>query len=127
MYVIYIVCAVFVCVSCHEILTSFAVPRPDATYREQNHLLLLSTFLSGSDNDPDESLEAPCLSMKRRIEAAEFLLDVANGQWSSDEISHTCRLGCCRSVQESKLKFWVAVQAPCLQRVASQSVATNLL
>lgn len=86
--------------------------RPDATVREENFLLLQATFLTMFDEgDPDDNLEGPCLSRRRRLEAADFLLDIDNGPWKSDRMCHTCQLGCCTSVKEAKLKFWVAVQA----------------
>ena len=86
--------------------------RPDARVKEQNQILLASTFLrcDNDDDDDDEYMEGPPLSLRRRIEAAEYLLAVDNGSWQTDSITHRCRLGCCGSCKESKLKLWVALQ-----------------
>ncbi len=83
--------------------------RPDAMVKEENRVLLASTFLRNPDDD-DEYMEGPPLPLQRRIEAAEYLLTVDNGSWKTDSITHRCRLGCCRSSKESKLKLWVALQ-----------------
>lgn len=84
--------------------------RPDARVKEENRLLLASTFLRCDDDDDDEYMEGPPLSRQRRIEAAEYLLAVDNGSWKTNSITHRCQLGCCRSSKESKLKLWVALQ-----------------
>ena len=88
--------------------------RPDPTIREQNHLLLESTFLhlpcTDRDDDEDDHLEGPPLSVQRRIEASEYLLSIDNDRWCSDRIVHWCKMGCCGSAKESKLKLWVAIQ-----------------
>ena len=82
--------------------------------REQNQLLLDSTFLQlpceDHEHDDDEHLEGPPLSLQRRIEASNYLLDIDNDRWCSDQIVHWCKFGCCGSVKESKLKLWVALQ-----------------
>ena len=87
--------------------------RPSQSKKDQNKLLLDATFLqlpSVESGEDDELLEGPSLSYERRLEAAQFLLEVDNDDWSSDSIVHWCKLGCCQSVRESKLKLWVALQ-----------------
>ena len=91
--------------------------RPDATIQAKNRLLLESTFLQSRcpQADDDEFLEGPPMSSERRAGSAEFLISVDNDSWQSDQIIHWCRLGCCRSVKESKLKLWVALQVWCFR------------
>lgn len=78
--------------------------------RVKNKRLLDFTFLHNTEGD-DENLEGTPLSLQERKEAANFLLDMDTGDWSSDSIVHHCGIGCCTSELESKLKLWVAIQA----------------
>lgn len=94
--------------------------RPDESKQRQNKLLLEATYLqlpSIDCGEDDECLDGPSLSHKRRSEAAQFLLEIDNDSWSSDNIVHWCKFGCCRSVRESKLKLWVALQERCWEGV----------
>lgn len=92
--------------------------RPDPEIRARNKLLLDMTFLYAPDCD-DEDLEGTPLSFRDRQEAAQYLLDMDTGDWSSDQIVHHCGVGCCRSVRESRLKLWVAIQAARLKDTVS--------
>ena len=85
--------------------------RPDPKIRAQNALLLQSTFLHTSEFDEDEDWEGSPLEFENRIQAAQFLLDMDTGPWSSDTIVHHCQVGCCNSAKESRMKLWVAIQA----------------
>ena len=75
-------------------------------------MLLQTTFLRAVDpEDVDEGLEGIPMTDARKAEAAEFLLNTDTGDWRDDSIVHHCQYGCCRSVQESKVKLWIAIQA----------------
>ena len=76
-------------------------------------MILRTTFLHDVDGlDEDEEIEGPTLSQEQRREAADFLLRMDSGPWSSDSITHHCKgLTCCQNARESKLKIWVAIQA----------------
>ena len=115
----------------------FLFSRPDMSIREQNQLLLDSTCLQlpceDHEHDDDEHLEGPPLSLQRRIEASNYLLEIDNDRWCSDQIVHWCKFGCCGSVKESKLKLWVALQDRiglflfhCLQLSISSRSISNL-
>lgn len=86
--------------------------RPDPSIRRQNELFLRATFLQETvAEDLDDALEGPTLSFEQRLEAAQFLLQMDNGPWASDEIIHYCDgITCCSSAQESRMKLWVAIQ-----------------
>ena len=89
--------------------------RPDPATLLQNKLLLEATYLHDDSElaeDDDELLDGSPLTFRRRQEAAEFLLTMSSGSWREDRIVHHCRLGCCKSARESKLKIWCAIQAP---------------
>lgn len=103
-------------------------PRPDQTTIEKNKRLLQATFLGGetSDVDDDEALEGLPLPRKRKIEAAQFLLATLNGDWSKDQLIHHCRLGCCKSSKESKLKIWTALQASSWEKSVAIDTEFNL-
>ena len=87
--------------------------RPDESKIKRNKLLLDATFLqlpAMEAGEDDEALEGPPLSFQRRLEAAQFLLEIDNGDWASDKIVHWCKYGCCNSAAESKMKLWIALQ-----------------
>jgi len=85
--------------------------RPDAKVLERNRLVLDATFLQiPNEDDAEECVEGPPVSLQRRREAVQYLLSIDNGAWSSDKLVHRCRYGCCRSTKESKLKLWVSLQ-----------------
>ena len=50
------------------------------------------------------------ISLQHRREAAKFLLGMSTGPFASDTIYHHCRFGCCKSIKETKLKMWCAIQ-----------------
>lgn len=65
------------------------------------------------DCTDDACMEGPSIPTNSKQEASEFLLSVDNDSWQSDEIIHWCKLGCCTSSKESKLKLWVSLQDSC--------------
>lgn len=90
----------------------FPPNRPDPQVRRQNEVLLQSTYLCEfPEEDVDEHLEGVPLSLRRRREAADFLLAMSTGPFCDDRIVHHCRAGCCSSARESKMKLWCAIQA----------------
>ena len=96
----------------HKLELPVMSTRPNIAIREQNRTLLEATFLQSSfaEEDDDDCLEGPSMSMERRQEACEYLLSIDNDSWKSDKIIHWCKFGCCSSSKESKLKLWIAIQ-----------------
>lgn len=100
--------------------------RPDPAIRAKNKRLLDATFLHTSQSD-DEDLEGTPLTQTDREQAAEFLLMMDSGDWSSDAIIHHCGIGCCNSVKESRLKLWVAIQVAGLNHAHFLKPSSNVI
>jgi hypothetical protein len=89
-------------------MTVLLPQRPDPSHKAKHMALLGLTYLAadGSGSDVDN------ITHLRKLDAAEFLLSMDNGPWGTDKIVHHCHYGCCRNKKETRVKLWVAVQAP---------------
>ena len=79
--------------------------------RQQNRLLLEATFLHDDQADSTSREHGENLSHTRKLEAVEFLLDMSSGSFSSDIITHHCRIGCCKNSADTLIKLWLAIEA----------------